>query len=112
MLALSACKGKRSGGEIDLPENFAQLPDTAQVSFMMKNATPDSVARFICASALGKVPQSQIRNLSIATNYAFEKYSDNELGIFSNTYDEFQIMVLVITLRISSVCVWRDKSII
>ena len=89
MLALSACKGKNSGGDIDLPENFAQLPDTAQVSFMMKNATPDSVARFICASALGKVPQSQIRNLSIATNYAFEKYSDNELGIFSNTYDEY-----------------------
>ncbi len=89
LIALTGCKGKNSASDTDFPENFAQLPDTAQVSFVMKNATPDSVARFICASVLGKVPQSNIRNLAIATNYAFESYSDNDLGIFSNTYDEY-----------------------
>ena len=55
----------------------------------MKNTTPDSVARFICRAALGQVKGAGIESLGVATSYAYEKYSGNDLDSFGDEYDNF-----------------------
>lgn len=88
-VSLISCNSRKGNNDADFPDNFAQLPDTAQVSYVMSKATPDSVARFICYSALGKNTKSGIRNIGVATNYAYEKLKGDDLDLFSNAYDEF-----------------------
>jgi len=72
-----------------LPENFASLDDSSQVAFMMKNSTPDSVARFICNASLGKVKSARIDTLAIAVAYAYQNYNDSDLIVFSREFDDF-----------------------
>lgn len=55
----------------------------------MKNTTPDSVARFICRAALGQVKGAGIESPGVATSYAYEKYSGNDLDSFGDEYDNF-----------------------
>ncbi len=86
---LAACKGGKSDAGESFPANFNGLPDTARVAYVMKNTTPDSVARFICRAALGQVKGAGIESLGVATSYAYEKYSGNDLDSFGDEYDNF-----------------------
>ena len=60
---LAACKGGKSDAGESFPADFNALPDTARVAYVMKNTTPDSVARFICRAALGQVKGAGIESL-------------------------------------------------
>ncbi len=82
----SACAGGK-GSKGGFPENFKQRPDTAQVGYVMRNASPDSLARFICLAAIGKIQEAQIDSLPQATVYAYENLRDSALGIFSDEFD-------------------------
>lgn len=88
LFTFAACGGNKHG-EGEFPENFGQLDDAGRVAFVMENATPDSVARFICLAALGKVPGARIDTLPTATLYAYENYKDSALTIFSDEFDRF-----------------------
>lgn len=89
MLALAGCGKAKNSGDAGFPADFNSLPDTARVAFVMKHAAPDSVARFICSAALGNVKGAKIDSLGIATNYAYEKYSGDDIDNFSVEYDSF-----------------------
>lgn len=67
------------------------MADVVQVKYMMDNATPDSVARFICLAALGEVPGARIDTLPMASLYAYENYRDTALTAFSDEYDRFSM---------------------
>ncbi len=88
-LALVSCKGNKRNNGDGFPDNFNQLTDTAKVSYVMKNTTPDSVARFICRASLGKIKNVRIESIGIATNYAYEKYTGDNLDLFGNSYDSY-----------------------
>lgn len=89
VIIAGGCKGKNNAETAEFPENFNALPDTARVAFVMQNATPDSVARFICRAALGQLPDAKIESLGIATNYAYEKYIGKDADTFGSEYDNF-----------------------
>ncbi len=86
---ICSCKGGRKDAGTGFPTDFNSLPDTARVAFVMKNTTPDSVARFICLGALGRLKDAKIDNLGIATSYAYEKYTGKDLDSFGAEYDSF-----------------------
>lgn len=86
---VAGCKGGKADSQSDFPAGFNALPDTAKVAYVMKNATPDSVARFICRASLGQLKDARIENLGIATNYAYEKYVGKDADTFGSEYDNF-----------------------
>lgn len=88
VLLLAGCHGKGNNG---FPEGFENYPDAAKVDYMMGQTTPDSVARFICDAALGKVPGAPIDSISAATLQAYEKYRGAEFDKFSETFDEYSL---------------------
>lgn len=89
-LLLAGCSaGKGSDSDAGFPTGFASLSDTAMVEYVMQHASADSVARFICNSALGYVPEGKIDTLAIAAAYAYEHYNDSCLLIFSKEFDDY-----------------------
>lgn len=83
-VSLVGCSKKDSGS---FPADIAKKSDAEKVAYMMKNATPDSVARFICYASLGKNPDVKIDSLAIATLYAYENYRDKDVAAFGESYD-------------------------
>lgn len=55
----------------------------------MKHASPDSVARFICDAALGKIKGVKIDTIGLAVLQAYENYRDSDLVKFSETFDTY-----------------------
>lgn len=84
--ALVACGGdkKSSGG---FPANFSKIGDQGRVEYMLRKVSPDSLARFIIYSTLGRVEGSRIDTLAIATNYAYERLKGDALDKFGAEYD-------------------------
>ncbi len=89
MLLLVACGGKTKAVEPPFPTNFNSLSDESKVAFMMEKVTPDSVARFICDGALGKIKDAHIDTIAIAVAYAYEHYNDSSLMYFSREFDDY-----------------------
>lgn len=87
VVSVCSCGGKNGSG--DFPDNFGTIGDAGRVSYMMKNVTPDSVARFICDAALGKVEGARIDSLPTATLYAYEHYKNTDLASFAAQYDAY-----------------------
>ncbi|MBD5176909.1 MAG: hypothetical protein HDT05_05805 [Bacteroidales bacterium] len=85
---LASCGGDKDGSG-NFPKDFNSKSDEAKVAYMMENASPDSVARFICRAALGEVPGVRIDTLATATLYAYETYKDENLQTFAQAYDSF-----------------------
>lgn len=87
---MAASCGGRESADGAFGEGFDKLSDARKVAYVMQNAAPDSVARFICNAALGKVPGASIDTLATATLYAYEHYTDEaDLQTFSAAYDEY-----------------------
>lgn len=85
-LAFVACSGNGNKNNADnLPAD--NLCDTAKVAFMVQRATPDSVARFICNTAIGLNKGVSLKSLQAAVLYAYEKYKDEDLQKFSEEFD-------------------------
>lgn len=87
LLSLSSCG--RNNGSGNFPSDFNKLSDQKRVAYMMENVSPDSVARFICNAALGKISGVRIDSINEATLYAYENYKDDDLVSFSNEFDKF-----------------------
>lgn len=87
--AIAACGSDNAGNKDGFPENFDSLDDVSKMVFVMKNATPDSVARFLCESSLGHVKDAHIDTLAIAAAYAYEHYNDSDLMVFSQEFDSY-----------------------
>lgn len=86
LLSGAGCgRGKEKGTVY--PENFNNIGDAGRVSWMIRNATPDSVARFIIYGSLGRVNGVRIDTLAIATNAAYEKLTGAELDKFGAEYE-------------------------
>lgn len=89
-LAFTSCgSGKRGGGSGDWPEDFARIGDRGRVAYMMDAVKPDSVARFICDAALGKVEGARIDSVNTAIAYAAEKYGEDDMVTFSQEVDAY-----------------------
>lgn len=87
LMAFSSCGGGK--GENEFPEGFDSKSDAEKVAYVMEHATPDSVARFICLGALGRIEGVSIDTLANATLYSYENYTDTTLAQFSNEFDRF-----------------------
>ena len=85
-ISVTGCgdKGKKVGV---YPGNFSKIGDAGRVAYVMKHATPDSLARFIIYGALGQVPGARIDTLAIATNYAYERLQGEALDKFGAEYE-------------------------
>lgn len=85
-LMLSSCRGggKEAG---KYPAGFDKIGDSGRVDYMIRNASPDSVARFLIFGALGRDPHARIDTLATATNHAYETLKGESLETFSREYD-------------------------
>lgn len=84
--ALASC-GKTKKAEALYPADFNSMGDAGRIDYIMKQAGPDSLARFIIHTALGHNPGVRIDTLAIATNYAYETLSEAARDTFSVAYD-------------------------
>lgn len=73
----------------ELPPDFNTRNDVGKVEYMMSAVSPDSVARFICDAALGKVEVAKIDTLVTAVSYAYQNYADSALVSFSQELDDY-----------------------
>lgn len=87
-LTLASCGDKNRQSD-RLPDGFDRIGDIGRVDYMMKHATPDSVARFIVDGALGRIPGVRIDTMAIATSYAYDTYKGDDLDNFSVAYDQY-----------------------
>lgn len=88
LLMLYGC-GKNGGGSGEFPSDFNHLLEGEKVAYVMQHASPDSVARFICDAALGRLPGVKIENFSEATLYAYDNLKNDDLAAFSSEYDRY-----------------------
>lgn len=87
-LATVAC-GRNSSADKGWPAGFEALSSAGKVEYVMKHASPDSVARFICSASLGKENGVSL-DLNEATLYAYEHYRDKDFEEFTTAYEECQ----------------------
>ncbi len=85
-LLLLACGAKNHP---DFPNNFDKIGDAGRIAYVMKTESPDSVARFICDAALGRIEGAKIDTLATATLYPYEHYKDEDLATFANAFDSY-----------------------
>lgn len=89
LLSAVCCRGGAGNETGKLPEDFSSRNDIEKVSFMMETVSPDSVARFICDVALGKIAGVSIDTITHAISYAYENYADSALVDFSQELDDY-----------------------
>ena len=77
----SSCRADKGG----FPENFAEYGDSEKISYMIENCVPDSVARFICDSYLGKCDDIIILDFPESVRFAASRYTGSSLNDFSVT---------------------------
>lgn len=88
-LLLAGCGGKTETAERRFPADFNSRDDVSKVEYMMQQVSPDSVARFICDGALGKIDGVTIDTIAVAVAYAYEHYNDSTLMNFSREFDDY-----------------------
>lgn len=86
IIVVGACGSKHNDGN-GFPEGFDKIGDAGRVDYMVRHASPDSVARFLIYGSLGRVSGARIDSLAIATNHAYEVLKGEALDAFSVEYD-------------------------
>lgn len=86
LVLMSACS---RGDGANLPDNFKNLSTEDQMDYLMANVAADSVARFVCNAAMGKVHNAPME-LQPAVSYAYEKYNEDDLVKFQMALQQFQ----------------------
>ncbi|MBD5358478.1 MAG: hypothetical protein HDR88_16075 [Bacteroides sp.] len=86
---LTGCGIQTEIRQCQLPEDFNSRDDASKVDYMMKQVSPDSVARFICNGALGKINGIRIDTIAIAVAHAYANYNDSSLILFSREFDDY-----------------------
>lgn len=87
LLILVAGCSRGDGGK--LPDNFKTLSTDDQMEYLMATIPADSVARFICDAAMGKVYNARVE-LQPALLYAYEKYEEEDLVSFQKALEQYQ----------------------
>lgn len=98
VLLLASCGNKNKESAGAFPAGFDSMGDTGRVAYVMKNATPDSVARFILRAALGELEGARIDSLGIVTNYVYSNYSSDDQIVFGDEYDK-QVSAMSLSKR-------------
>lgn len=88
MLALCACGGDKDASK-GMPESVRNGCDVVKVKYVMDHAEPDSVARFICAAALGNVPGIKIDTIANAVGYVYQTYPESKAVAFAEAFDSY-----------------------
>lgn len=86
-----SCKGHGDGRRANVPDEFANMNDEERVSYLVKNVSPDSVARFLVDASLGDLKGVKIDTLMVAQGYAYEKYENQpeEMAVFSSELERY-----------------------
>lgn len=87
VLLLAISCSRNDGTKI--PDNFKNLSTEDQMEYLMANLPPDSVARFICNAAMGKVYNARVE-LQPAMAYAYEKYDEDDLVKFQMAMEQYE----------------------
>lgn len=88
IITMTGCKG--GSGTQGLPGDFMQMSDSQRLAYMMKEVKPDSLARFVCDAALGKIKGAKIDTLSTANLYVMEHYRDENVEIYIQEFDNYK----------------------
>lgn len=86
-LAGASCSKKNKNG---LPDNFATLPPEGQMAYLIESMPLDSVARFICETAMGKAGDARIE-LQPAVEYAFGNLPEDSAAVFWNALMAYKL---------------------
>lgn len=84
----AAC-GKGNGAAGNFPSDFENRTDAEKMAYVMKGATPDSVARFLCDASLGRIPNVSIKSFSEASNYVYSTYKDADVVTFTEELENY-----------------------
>lgn len=84
---LFSCSKNKGNSSSDFPADFNKWSDTKKVAYMMKQTTPDSVARFMIYAALGEVKGVTLDSLGIVTNYVYAEYDTENQIRYGEAYD-------------------------
>lgn len=107
-LILTSCGGKEKTA-VDAELFKEAKSDAVKVALVMKSAKPDSVARFICNTALGLNKGVTIDTLQNAVLYAYEHYKDEDLMKFSEEFDRYSSSLpLAMKMKILSLAALTD----
>lgn len=87
LIVVVSCGKKGDESATGLPSDFTKMNDEQRMAYMMRKADPDSVARFLCAASLGKVPGAKIDTLPIAYLYALEHYRGEDSDRFGMAFE-------------------------
>jgi len=90
LLIASACGGDGKKKKSGFPDNFDTIGDAGRVAYVMGTSTPDSVARFIINTALGRVPGARFDTLANVNLYVFSTYSSKDQDTFSEEYQKLE----------------------
>lgn len=75
---LSGCGKKSEETDSSLPSGFNKKSDTEKVAYMMRTASPDSVARFVMNASLGKIKGVQLDSLAQVELYIVSNYDSQK----------------------------------
>lgn len=84
-LALSGCKKQE---QTEVPDAFNSFSTEKKMAYLMKTLPPDSVARFVCESAMGKQYGSNIE-LADALMYAYTNYKEADQIVFDEAFNRY-----------------------
>lgn len=84
---VSACGSK--GETKPVPDNFNSLSTEDKMDYLMERMSPDSLGRFVCDVALGKIYNSRIE-FQQARLYAYEKYDQKQIAEFESACQEYE----------------------
>lgn len=76
--ALGGCRRSEQTVDPSLPKDFNNKSDEEKVAYMMRVASPDSVARFVLKASLGKVKGVTLDTLAIAELYVVSNYDSQK----------------------------------
>ena len=64
------------------------MKDSERLSYVMRKAEPDSVARFLCYASLGRIPGVKIDTLGTAYLYVIESYKGQDADKFGIAFEQ------------------------
>ena len=74
----SGCGKNSEETASSLPAGFNKKTDSEKVAYVMRTATPDSVARFVMDASLGKIKGVQLDSLAIVELYIVSNYDSQK----------------------------------
>lgn len=86
-ILIVSCKSNKGSANGSFPESFTTMSDEERMAYMMRNAEPDSVARFLCYASLGRIEGIKIDTLTNAYLYALDNYRGADVDKFAVEYE-------------------------